>query len=781
MLAGHPSPRRSVLLAALALVVLVAAVHGRTLLGGWSWVYDDIRFVVKNPRVLSPESWTSFFTDPRTTDPLDPTGIVRPLRTFEFALDARLFGLDAAAFRAHSLLWFAAGAVAFLLLAKDLLGDLRTAFVAAALWALHPMQTECADWISSRGDVASGALVFASVWAALRSRGGDVALVASLVLAALAMGYKESGVVVPGLVVLARAVRRGGAVSTVRTVGADAAPSLGRVVLGAWPWFVVAGAYLVYRSSVQVGTTAHVQYTLGGSVLGTWATMARGFGAYVLFALLPVRPATDWYMDPSSSFADPAALAWLAVHVAALVFGVRKLLTRDAAGAAILWFYAALVPVANWPFHLGIPTAERFLHVALGGFALLAALAARSAARGGRGVWAAVACVVAAFGAISWRRASDWRDEPTFFAATAAVVASPRAEAYLAAQSRREAVADVLAAGRLPPGAERDRASAAARARLETALGHAHRALRLWRRIEGRPASDLFAVGDIHVNASNLCIFLDRAGEALWHADEAVRIREDGGPERHYDRALALLRLGRGAAAFRATERALALGLDVDDEIRWMLERASALCEGDGETEVARAALDAAIAARVPGADRIGSLREAVAARADDRIRRLRSALTVATDDTARLDAAADLAVALAADGRIDEIDAVVAAVGGMPRIEAAAAGRWPAARWAARATADGWRRAHAAYTFDETTTRPAQYWYQFGRCAEEAGEPRDALRAFDAFLRGAVPAPGTDDPRTARARAAVDRLSRPCPDIGGEVADDTTRVVPGR
>jgi protein O-mannosyl-transferase len=363
--AADGSSRRSLAWAALGLVALVALVHGRTLGPGWSWAFDDFRFVVKNPHVLSPASWLAFLTDVRTTDPTSPGGIVRPLRTLEFALDARLFGLDAGLFRAHSLLWFAAGATFLLLLLRDLVGDMRAAFVGAAVWVLHPMQTEAVDWISSRGDVASGALVLASVWTGLRARGrGGVAV--SLVLAALAMLYKESGVVAPALVVLVRHAATGGR---------------GRVrdaLRGAWPWFAVAAAYLVYRALVQQGPTTHVTaYVLGGSTAGTLATMARGFGAYVLFAVLPVRPTADWYIDPSRGFADVAAAAWLVVHVTAVVVAFRAFVRGSLLGAAVLWFYVALAPVANWPFFLGIPTAERFLHVPLAGLALAASLLGR--------------------------------------------------------------------------------------------------------------------------------------------------------------------------------------------------------------------------------------------------------------------------------------------------------------------------------------------------------------------------------------------------------------------
>jgi hypothetical protein len=163
---------------AVLLSLLVVAAFARSLGGGFVW--DDQRFIAENPAVVSPASWLAFFTDPTTADTFGARGILRPMRTLEFALDHALFGLSPAAFRIHSLLWHLAASVALLSVLRRLLPDPRAALVAAVFWAVHPVQAESVAFVSSRGDVAMGALCLVSILFAMRSQGFDRDLAVSL-------------------------------------------------------------------------------------------------------------------------------------------------------------------------------------------------------------------------------------------------------------------------------------------------------------------------------------------------------------------------------------------------------------------------------------------------------------------------------------------------------------------------------------------------------------------------------------------------------------------------
>src|SRR5262245_12759479 len=173
MTEADPAPRRRLAVWGSAAAVAAAAflAFARALPGGF--VFDDERFIVANPHVQHPQSWLRLLTDATTVDPISPGGIVRPLRTVEFALDRALFGVDAFAFHLPSHRWHVASAVLLLLVLRRLRGDPRAALLGALFWAVHPVQAEAAAFVSSRGDVAMAACTFAAVLFALRSQGLD--------------------------------------------------------------------------------------------------------------------------------------------------------------------------------------------------------------------------------------------------------------------------------------------------------------------------------------------------------------------------------------------------------------------------------------------------------------------------------------------------------------------------------------------------------------------------------------------------------------------------------
>jgi len=495
------------------LAAATAAVFARSLGGGFVW--DDHVSVTGNPSVSASGEWLRPLTDGGASDPF---GFVRPLRTLDFKLDHALFGAGPLAYHVHSLLWHAAAAVLLLLVLRRLLGDGRAALVAATFWAVHPAQVEPVAWISCRGDVAMGACVLASILFALRSNGLDRNLAASLAFAAAAPLYKETAVALWIVVAVLRWRR------------------LSRAPV--WPYVAVAAAYFVYRGRVAVAPFGHVtSYILGGSVPGTFATMTRGFGFYVAETFLPAQ-SLDWYLSPSTSFADGAVVAWCAVHAALVATAIAVRRRAAVVTVAVAWFYAFLLPVANWPVLLDAPTAERYLYLPLGGAALVLGWAmCRS-----RSVTTPAVVIVAALTAQSVSRQPMWRSDDALWDSVRADHDSPRAYDHFAKELRSRAL-------RADPSRSRKL--------LEESLDNAHRAIDLWCALEGTDHERNKRARDAELTASNVCHRLGRDEEALFHANEAIRIDESADELGHYDRALALLAVHYPSEADAAMRRAL--------------------------------------------------------------------------------------------------------------------------------------------------------------------------------------------------------------------------------
>jgi len=551
------------------------------------FVYDDVRFVLRNPNVQRPESWLRMLTDAGTADPSSPFGIVRPLRTMEFALDRTLFGPGPLAFHVHSMLWHATAAVLLFFLLRRLLGGVLPAFGGAAIWALHAAQVESVAWITSRGDVAMGACSFAAILFALRSKGFDRAFAVSMAAAALAMLYKETGFAILFVVLVLRGTK------------------LSRVPV--WPYIVLAAGYGVYRFLVVVQAAPdspglNVHFVLGGSRLGTIATMLRAFGWYVCESLVPSF-SQDWYLSPSTSLADGAVLGWLLVHAALVASAVVAWRREPRWTLAVALFYLFLAPVSNVLFSVSIPTAERFLYVPLAGLALAVGLALL---RAPRAAFVATMVAAAALGVTSAVRSTIWRDEPTLWKAVIADHESPRGRESLAEAIESDAIELRDKAAAMPPGAERDDAERRAHDLFEDALANAHKSIddtysfELVKRSNGIPAMRA------EYNASNMCYELGRDLEALYHAEEALAMYEDVAGEPHFDRALPLLRLGFPVQAMNSMHRARELARNYggdrpDPWVAGFFLRAAQDCERLGLHQAARSGFGWAAEAAGPG------------------------------------------------------------------------------------------------------------------------------------------------------------------------------------
>jgi tetratricopeptide (TPR) repeat protein len=675
------------------------------------WVFDDFRFVVENPHVTSPESWLAFFTDPRTLDPGDPEDVFRPLRTLEFAMGHALFGASPAAFHLHSLAWHALGAALTFVLLARLVGARVPALLGALLWSLHPAQVEAVAWVSSRSDVAMGACTLSSLVLALRSRGRDAAFWGSIALGAVAMLYKETAVVLPLLVFALRLWHP----------ARGPRGSIAGAARAAWPWAAVSAAYLLYRSAVLAGAWTHTPgRVLGDSTAGTFATMFRGFGQYLGTALLPARQAVDWYLPESTSLADPAALGWFAVHAGLIGTAVRWRAARPGIAAAISLFYLPLVPVANWPFSLGIPTAERFLYVSLIGVAVAFALGAQ---RLPRSALAAPFVIVACLGALTVRRAAVW-DLDRLWDDAVATHDTPRGHSAIAIR-RFRAAREILRAART------DEDVAKSRSLLREALHHGDRAIALWIRIDGTELPRRRDVFELDNNLATACLLLGEPGHALVHAERAARHARraaDHGDETYWqpDRnaAIALETLDRGPRALRAAQRALAGGAPRDEPMRGLLWAIAERCDAEGAHGLAMEAwreglLDAPAEAWAP-------FREKLARRRSARIAATRL-LESETDDGRR----ARLAISLARYGATDEADRCHSDPGSVhPDLVVP----WIRARHEMRATPDGWRRARELY--EALDSSAPEVLERIRRCDEALGDADALLR-----LTGGCPA----------------------------------------
>ena len=188
---------KACLLVAATFVAYWPAVHGQ-------FIWDDVLNLSENQTLRSVDGlYRSWYR-------VEENYHFYPLMYSSFWLETRLWDLTTTGYHLTNILLHAMGALLLFRLLRVL--AVPGAWVAAAVFALHPIQVESVAWITERKNVLSGFLFLASLLAYVRFRGLDgvgmtrgrsaAMFVVSLVLFVLALTSKTTACSLPAVVAL---------------------------------------------------------------------------------------------------------------------------------------------------------------------------------------------------------------------------------------------------------------------------------------------------------------------------------------------------------------------------------------------------------------------------------------------------------------------------------------------------------------------------------------------------------------------------------------------------
>ena len=392
--------RRRDLLAGLALAVLSVVIYLPAVDGEFLW--DDAAFT-EAAAVREPSGLADIWFSPRA---LENEGHYWPLVYTSFWLEHRLWGFEPVPFHLTNIL---------LHLVNSLLlwGLLRRcavpgAFVAAAVFAVHPVHVESVAWVIERKDVLSALfyLTAAGAWMRFVETGRRRAYALALTLFVAGLLSKSIVVTLPAALLIRHWWQRG------RVLASD----LRRLV----PFALVALVITLADLSFYAGRES---VAFGHSLLERLLIAARALWTYALQLLWP-SPLPVIY--PKWEVGAGDLLGWLALLAAAalaaaLWFARDRLGRGPLAGAA--FFAVTLSPVlgfVDYGFLQFAFVADRYQYLAsigittalVGGAASLAARRPGAMALGARVLAAAV---VAVLSLLTWRQAGIYQNEITFF------------------------------------------------------------------------------------------------------------------------------------------------------------------------------------------------------------------------------------------------------------------------------------------------------------------------------------------------------------------------------
>jgi tetratricopeptide (TPR) repeat protein len=312
-------------------------------------------------------------------------GLYRPITTLSLLFNYALLGggRNPAGYHAVNFLLHAGNVCLAYALARRVLGDARAAFLAAALWAVHPIGVEAVANIAGRADllaamcVLGGLLLYARLdgLAGWRARAAVAGLFA---IAAAGVFSKENAAVLLGLMALWDSCRAAPPGPPGRLRGAAYAAVAASLAL---LWMVRAAVLGAMPSPQVVYVDNPLRAT--GFLVARW-TAIKAIAIDLGLLLWPAGLSCDrsYRAIALAGGRDPAAWISLAIVAALLAAAIARRRRDRVAFFAAGFFAIAVLPTSNLVVPIGSIMAERFLYLPSVAFAvLLAALAFRAVPR----------------------------------------------------------------------------------------------------------------------------------------------------------------------------------------------------------------------------------------------------------------------------------------------------------------------------------------------------------------------------------------------------------------
>jgi Flp pilus assembly protein TadD len=385
-------------------------------------VSDDEMQVLQNPYIRNFHHLAKIFTTQATSYVPGMPNFYRPLMNVAYLLCYQVFGPRPFGFHLLNVVLNVAVVCALFLFTKRMFQDRNLAFLAAVLFAIHPVHTEAVAWIAAHPDLQLGLLYLLTFWLflAVARPGGKFSYLAQLAMAgsfALTIFSKEPAVTLPLLATIYEHFYRADREET------TPAQKVSRYAV-LWLLTVL---YLLFRVRVLGGLSS-------GANMGqltwyqTFVSASALLGQYVWELLWPVDLRVFCPFHKPSGLFNPAAVGGvvaLAVCCALFFFLWRR---AKPLSFALLWMLLPLAPVLN-PRWMPISAfEERYLYLPSVGFCWLLAwgflrLQARASARGA--VWSralatsfTILVALCSFRIVTRNR--DWRNDFTLYANTLA-------------------------------------------------------------------------------------------------------------------------------------------------------------------------------------------------------------------------------------------------------------------------------------------------------------------------------------------------------------------------
>lgn len=567
-----------------AVILALAALAAYSSSFSGPFVYDDVQSIPDNPTLR--QLWPPWAALSPPAGGATVGG--RPVLNFSFALNYAVGGAGVTGYHLGNLLIHVlAGLTLFGLVRRTLQlprlsprfgsAALPVAFLAAALWTLHPLQTESVTYMVQRAESLMGLFFLLTLYSFIRGAQAERPAgfyAGSIVACALGMGTKEVMASAPLLVVLFdRALVAGSFAAALRT---------------RWKYYAGLALTWILLGWLVAGNGGNRGGSIGfGIGVSWWAhtlTQFEAMARYLWLSLWPHPLAFDYGSTWAKSTTE--VLLYAAIVLPFVIGTVFALKRNHPLGFLGAWFFVILAPTSLMPGPTQMIVEHR-LYLSLAAVTVL--IAAGAYHLGGRRMFAGLLVAACALGVLTFRRNQDYRTNLSLWQDTVAKrpdnpLAHGNLGAALSALGRKEeAFAEFEATLRLDPNSPEGNINIgealSAAGRPQEAMTHLLKAIPL---ALGHPS--------LQLNLGTALDRMGRTGEAIFYYQRALRMNPEL-VEAHNDLGDAYLRLGRLDLARPHVEEALRLKPNYPEahcNLAFILAASGRMTEAAAEFEIGR-------------------------------------------------------------------------------------------------------------------------------------------------------------------------------------------------
>ena len=392
----------------------------------------------------------------------------RPIRALSYAIDYHFSGLNPLSYHLSNIIYHIITILLVYFITFHLLSNRVTAFIAALLFAVHPVHTESVTYISGRRDILFTLFYLTGFYFFLRYRKAQRSAFIFLSIAAyfLSIGSKEMGATLPLIFVLYDLLNgleqgvKGSKLNLFKELIKGLKNIRTKHKYFYTSFFAGALAFTFYK--VFISSPSHQKGYYGDSLLTTFLTVIKIIIHYLKLLVVPITLIADYSYDAFPLVSSPFDWSFLisAVLLSVLLFIlVRTLTTRKWIAFGGFWFFITLLPVCHIIPHHEL-LAEHYLYLPSYGFCLIGALFFTSLLANKRYSFLSLFSLIIIISLFSLRiidRNKDWKDGMALWSKTVSTVPRcVRAQSnlgveYIKERRYKEAIAHCKAAIEINP------------------------------------------------------------------------------------------------------------------------------------------------------------------------------------------------------------------------------------------------------------------------------------------------------------------------------------------